>query len=230
MKRFKQYLREMVADAAGGQTTPTSAQNVPAYINPTNPQYPYKSPYPTPEPADTQPNENAPPDPIDWQDLDDRFQQELGLFEDIMRLLGTMGWDAWLAMLARAYGITLTNPMDITQISIILNRAIRDRLRNWFDRTYPNSTYEQKSTFEERIRQLDDRLFEIWEQTAYPDDAPAPIPAADDDRYRPLDINDPSTWENFDPYVPNVPTSPYRQPPPNIRDDPLKPFRGPYYA
>lgn len=170
--------------------------------------------------------DRSPPDPIDWDEIDDRIQDFISDFENMMRMLGLMSWDDFVSWLRTNFGVNIR-----TQSEFIfrMRNFFGQRLGEWYNQNYPNSTQEQNSTFDEHYRRMDDRLQQLWDEYTSVPGVPSPytpLGGMEDDRYRPMDLNDPSTWENFDPYDPF--RYPWWAPPPHNQDDPRKPYPGTY--
>jgi hypothetical protein len=224
MKSFKKFLMEEVSSASVGLgTTPQqNSQGQPKGSQPSVAQVDL--------PVSDDERDRTPPDPIDWGELDDRIQDMIEQFESILRMLGMLSWDQFTTWLWYNYGIDITE-YDSGGAWGFLSQWYEDQLKQWFENNYRNPTADQRSTFEHRLLNLDDRLRQLWEQHTNPSTPGSPNPylplgGADDDRYRPMDINDPNTWHNFDPN--NLPWWAPR--PPNNQDDPRKPYPGVYQA
>lgn len=198
------------------------------YINPTMPGYPYPV-EPDMKPASE--NENAPPNPIDWQEVDDRMRDIEEGFNEWMRLINALGWDGFLLWLKNNLGINLGN-INTDDFFLWYTNRYLDRFDQWFRENYPDASDEQRSTWYHKKDLFREKLSEIFHRHIYPSTPGNPNPwlpfgGADDDRYRPMDINDPSTWSNFD--IENNPfLTPWWYKPNRIRDDPMKPYPGVY--
>lgn len=226
MKKFKQFLFEELSSAAADLgATPQQPSQTPAKGTQPNVAQ-------TELPVSDDERDRTPPDPIDWGELDDRIRDMAEQFEQILRMMGTMSWDSFVQWLLSNYGIDLTG-VNTMGAWAILGKWYSKELVRWFEGNYPNATDEQFSTFREHMFGLDDRLQQLWDLHTSPSvpgwtNPNEPLGGADDDRYRPMDLNNPDTWDNFDPY------NPFRQrwwsKPPNNQDDPNNPYPGVHQA
>jgi len=226
MKSFKKFLMEELSSSAAdlGSAAQPSTPTTPKGTQPTTAQVEL--------PVSDDERDRTPPDPIDWGELDDRIRDMIDQFESILRMMGMLSWDAFVQWLLSTYGIDITGVRS-DNVWGTLNKVYEKELTDWFYRTYPNATNQQESTFIHHLQNLDDRLQQLWELHDNPS-TPGwtnpfqPYGGADDDRYRPVDLNNPDTWENFDPYDPF--SYPWWGQPPRNEDDPRNPYPGVYQS
>ncbi|MFZ4600393.1 MAG: hypothetical protein ACOYNN_17270 [Terrimicrobiaceae bacterium] len=226
MKSFKKFLMEELSSSAAdlGSAAQPSTPTTPKGTQPTTAQVEL--------PVSDDERDRTPPDPIDWGELDDRIRDMTDQFESILRMMGILSWDAFVQWLWANHGIDLSG-VNSTGIWSTLRKWYMKELETWFGNNYPNPTSNQQSTFQHHLFNLDDRLQELWELHDSPSTPGStnpfqPFGGADDDRYRPMDLNNPDTWENFDPYDPF--RSPWWARPPRNEDDPRNPYPGVYQS
>jgi len=241
MKRFKEFLAEDITTATTGDTTASKAESGPyPYMvpgsTPTLPGgWPYK-PQDKPQDDSNDNEEQEKPTIIDWQELDDRIQEAIEEAERFAEMIRTLGWDAFVAWFFRTYGIAINDTGQWID-GILFN--ITEELWDWFRENYPNPSENQGNTFIQRMRQLDDRFFDII-INAQPGSPGTPLGGADDPRYQPIDLQDPFTWDNIDYFNRDFyrgPIPPGRLPDPRLRPwwtpydhDPSTPYPGTYQA
>jgi hypothetical protein len=235
MKSFKKFLIEVMTTAATTSTTQgtssSKAQSGPYMVpggTPTLPGgWPYKpqgkpqdKPQDKPEDSDDQ---DMPP-LIDWDELDDRIQDAIEEAERIVKAWYSMTWDAFVLWLFNNYGINIATSSDY--INFILDRDTD--IWDWFFENYPNATDEQYETFQERLSRFRRRIGDIINPPA-PGTTGSPLGGADDPRYKPFDLQDPTTWGRiyyFDPDFYRGRGPGYLDP--SYEDDQLRPYPGHY--
>ena len=225
---YNKIIRKQFISEVKSPTAPPPDVYTRPYINPTNPGYPY----PLDPSEERVPRENAPPDPIAWDELDEIIEDFIRKFENFLNSLRLLTYEQIRAYFKRAFNIDIGMIYDPTDAWIIIWGRWESYLESWFDQRYPNATEEQRSTFLHRLEMFDERLMQLWELHLYPNTPGFPLNpytpygGADDPRYRDLDPNDSTTWGNWDPY------DPFRfhwwQYPPNNMDDPFMPYPGVY--
>jgi hypothetical protein len=113
--------------------------------------------------------EQLPPD-IDWEDLDQRIQGLLRLYEQLMRLMGTLPWDQFVEAVRRLLGNTV--PLgDRSDFDDWFRAYSFGKMHEWFDSRYPNLNIEQYRTFLERLYEIyGENLWKIFEREYFPPD------------------------------------------------------------
>ena len=142
-----------------------------------------------------------PPEPIDWEEVDDRVEDLYDRFKQIMDMMRTLSWDAFLAWLQTNYGITPPGSFTEDNVFTYFVFDLFDQLHQWFMQTYPNATPEQVNTFTQRLSDLDDRLTDFYAPRP-PGSPGSPFGGADDPRYN-FDLQNPNTWEGINPFNPD---------------------------
>jgi len=208
MKTFKQFLREEMT-ATPGDAGSSKAQSAPVFYGggsplgttPTLPGgWPYK-PQEKPETEEKPEKPGQPPEPIDWEEIDDRVEDLYERFKQIMDMMRALSWDAFLQWLS-SQGITVPGAVTEDDVFDYFIQDLSQQLLEWFYDTYPDATDQQKQTFYQRLRDLGDRFGDLYVDSP-PGTPGTPFGGADDPRYRPFDIQDPTTWENADPFNPD---------------------------
>jgi hypothetical protein len=206
MKTFKQFLREEIT-ATPGDVGSSKAQSAPVFYGggsplgttPTLPGgWPYK-PQEKPETEEKPEKPGQPPEPIDWEEIDDRVEDLYDRFKQIIDMMRTLSWDAFLAWLQTNYGITI--PASETDAHSHFSFTLINQLHRWFMETYPNATSDQFNTFIQRLSDLDDRLYDLYDPGP-PGSPGTPFGGADDPRYN-FDLQNPNTWEGINPFNPD---------------------------
>ena len=185
--------------------------------------WPYK-PQDKPQGKPEDSDERDMPPLIDWDEIDDRIQDAIEEAERIVKAWTSMTWDAFVLWLFNNYGINIASSSDY--INFILSRDTE--IRDWFLENYPNATDEQFETFQERLSRLRRRIGDIINPPA-PGTTGSPLGGADDPRYKPFDLQDPTTWGRIYYFHPDF----YRgRGPgyldPSYEDDQLRPYPGHY--
>jgi hypothetical protein len=168
MKSFKQFLIEMASPQAAG----SQQRNIvpPGSIPPPKMPPPTRLDPGSLPPGHDRPDdqEQLPPD-IDWQALDDRMQDLLRLYEDLLRMMGILPWDQFVEYMRRVHGnMTLSDRSDFDDWFRAYSQG---KLEDWFNERYPNATPEQIRTMIERIFGIyHDELWEIYRRYLYPPD------------------------------------------------------------
>ena len=222
MKSFKKFLAEDITTVTTGDTTVSKAQSVPYIVPGSTPTLPGGWPYKPQDKPQGKPEDTSEEKPtiIDWQQIDDRVQELLSTAEFINQMLQTLGWDAFVIWFSNTYGVRINDTSDIIRW---FEDHSNETFHDWFEQTYPNATQEQSGTLFEILNRMRDKFYDIWRNPPIPGDPGTPFGGADDPRYRPFSLQDPTTWENADPFHPDF----YRGPYPNDSDDtrpPLSPL------
>lgn len=180
MKRFKKFLIEAEAPQPA-VPTPDAAPASPTSMP--NPFWFGASPT---QPAPTQqPNENSPPDQVDWDRVREMMEEYARQIEQLGQLLRAGNIDALINFL-RSLGVTIPTGLDARELQYWLQQYFDDRMTEQVESLYPNMTPQQRLTFDQMLRELFRRYLKDapnWSPTA---------PRGPD--YRPIDINDPGTW------------------------------------
>lgn len=168
MKSFKQFLTEMESPEASGsqQRNPVPPGSIP----------PPKGPPPTRlDPGSLPPGHDRPdgqgplPPEIDWQALDDKIQDLLGLYRFLMGLIGSIPWDQFVEYMQTHYGNT--NLGDRSDFDDWFRQYSQGKVAEWFRDRYPDSNYNQYVTYLERLYGIySDELWEIFVREYFPSD------------------------------------------------------------
>ena len=120
-------------------------------------------------PGHNRPNDQGLPPDIDWQALDDRMQDLLRLYEDLLRMMGILPWDQFVEYMRRVHGDTTLS--DRSDFDDWFRKYSQGKLEDWFNERYPDATIQQIHTMIERIfGRYHDELWEIYRRYLYPDD------------------------------------------------------------
>jgi uncharacterized short protein YbdD (DUF466 family) len=170
MKSFKQYLIEMESS----DPTDSSQRNIvpPGSIPPPKMPAPTRLDPGSLPPGHDRPNGQQPlPPDIDWQVLDDRIQDLLGLYEDLMRMIGILPWDQFVEYMRTHFGNTTLR--DRSDFDDWFRQYSQGKMHDWFDSQYPNSSIEQWRTFLDRLYEIyGEDLWRIFEREYFPSDVP----------------------------------------------------------
>ena len=170
MKSFKQYLIEMESS----EPTDSSQRNrvPPGSITPPKMPAPTRLDPGSLPPGHDRPDDQGPlPPEIDWQALDRKIQDLLGLYRDLMRLFGMLPWDQFVEYMRTHYGNTTLR--DRSDFDDWFRRYSQDKVAEWFRDRYPNSDYNQYVTYLERLYGVySDELWEIFVREYFPSEVP----------------------------------------------------------
>ena len=231
MKSFKEFLREEMT-ATPGDAGSSKAQSAPVFYGGgsplgTTPTLPGGWPY-KPQTEEKPENPHKPPEPIDWEEVDDRIEDLYDRFKQKIDMLGLLSWDAFIQWLETTFGVTTTGAGGGMDVYTRFTMTLYLQLQQWFMRTYPNATPEQVNTFTQRMRDLYDRFNDLFDDYVNPGPPTpgtpgTPFGGADDPRYN-FDLQNPNTWEGINPFNPDFLRPGAPTPGPYQRDDNVSPY------
>ena len=122
-------------------------------------------------PGHDRPDDQGLPQDIDWQALDDKIQDLLEQYRFLFGLLGSLPWDQFVEYMRTHFGnTTLRDRSDFDDWFRVYSQ---DKVHEWFESRYPNSSYEQYRTFLERLYEIyGEDLWKIFERGYFPSDVP----------------------------------------------------------
>lgn len=153
MKRFKKFLTEAEAPQPA-VPTPDAAP-----VSPTSMPNPFWFGASPTQPAPTQqPNENPPPEEIDWDELRKKLDDASELMEEIDRIMRTLGYQAVIDFLRRM-GILVPGNLHRDGFMLWMYQYFDEKYFRDFMKKYQYRTPEQDGTFRQFLKQFFERWF-----------------------------------------------------------------------